>query len=275
MRRWIAIAALLLLPCIAGGQGQTCAPDTCQQIALVSGSGVGVSGVGSGAGAAVGCDAEPAGDIATEGFETPGFELSWAETGTVVDDQSLAAYTGATGYTSAICNYGHEVTSTGTAGYSTWDNGSGLASAGYFLRATILLVSHSLSTGNAATIFASGTTGCGTNQWGAVQIIFVSPTLYIRGTGASNSTTDADVDLTIGQWHQIDACIPDGGDVTNFCTAAGGNSYGWVKVDGGTAKEFQANNLAAQRYFCTGVITASRTLDVIVGYYAIDDDGTF
>lgn len=235
-------------------------------IMTMCGAGVPVAGCGA--------SSEPAGDIFSDGFETAttGYELSgWTEVGTVDPAYSLTGLSAP----EESCNQGIQTASTGSMAYIKRDLGTGVTT--YWGQFSLYIRSHSLGNYATVTIAVAGNNDFTPAAGAGVLIKLYKPTgdtLRIYAQGASDSSM---LDVASTTWHTVNYCVTDGSIGSDPC-GAGTNGYGWISLNGGTSKTtFPSVDIdeGSHRYFHYGVLTASRTLDILFGYVATDDDGSF
>lgn len=256
MKRLIFIFAFLL--CCSAIQANA------RGIMTMCGAGVPVAGCGA--------SSEPAGDIFSDGFETAttGYELSgWTEVGTVDPAYSLTGLSAP----EESCNQGIQTASTGSLAYIRRDLGTGVTT--YFGKLSFYIASHSL--GNYANMIIAVTgNNVNTPAGGSAASVKIyktsSATVRLYMMGAADS---AMLDVALTTWHTVTYCVTDGGIGSDPC-GAGTNGYGWFSLDGGTTKTtFPCADVTTddQRYFHYGILTASRTADVLFGYVSTKTSG--
>jgi hypothetical protein len=215
----------------------------------------------------------PTADVASEGFEgcaadgSSGCDETWATTGTGLTYNYDLPGTPPTG----SCSKGLQVDTDG-ADYATYDNSTTLETV--WAKFTIYVASESFTALQAGTVFALGATAVGTGGGLYLQLFDNNGTFQIRANNGSAASTATN--LSTGEWHTIEICSTDGGIASDPC-GAGTNGYGWYKVDGGAAIPHACYDIpgSTHRYTVAGMVTASRTADIIFGYIIIDDDGTY
>jgi hypothetical protein len=214
----------------------------------------------------------PTADVASEGFEgcaadgSSGCDETWATTGTGLTYNYSLPGTPPTG----SCSKGLQVNTDG-ADYATYDNSTALETV--WTKFTIYVTSESFAAYATGTVFTQGESN-GTGGGIYLQLYDNNGTFQIRANNGSAPSTGTN--LSTGEWHTIEICSTDGGIGSDPCSA-GTNGYGWFKVDGGDPVTHPCKDTvgSAHRYTLTGMITASRTADIIFGYIIIDDDGTY
>jgi hypothetical protein len=215
----------------------------------------------------------PTADVASEGFEgcaadgSSGCDETWTTTGTGLTYNYSLPGTPPTG----SCSKGLQVNTDG-ADYATYDNSTGLTT--YWAKFTIYVASESFSAFQLGTVWVAGSAAGATGYGLYLQLYDNNGTFQIRANNGSTASTATN--LSTGEWHTIEICSTDGGIGSDPC-GAGTNGYGWYKVDGGEAVTHACADIAtsSHRYFNAGMVTESRTADIIFGYIIIDDDGTY
>lgn len=224
-----------------------------------------------------GATSEPAGDIFSDGFQTAttGYEIAgWTETGTVEAAYDISALSPP----AESCTQGAQFASSGSVAASVLDleTGSGRTT---WVKFALRVQSEGLTFAQNTAIYCpTSNATLGVACPGILQIYEAyngeGADLKVRVSAATNSAT-TNTSISLNTWHVVEACFTDQ-DIGSDPCGAGTNGYGWVRVDGGTIATFQPNNTAADtRYHQFGVMTASRTIDFVLGYVAGDDDGTY
>jgi hypothetical protein len=254
---------------------------------LFAGGGFTAIMAGGGASGAVCTKADiPNGDIYKESFEDAGYDLgtgatAWNESASPDEDAAIAAST------TQNCAYGLRTNSTGTAVYSWNHNAAGKAEI--WREFSFYIASHSLTNGQTTIInCASSGTDCSGAVMGKVYVGFSTSGgdhLYIYANADASSSP---VTILAETWYYGRIHLFDKGNCTDVdtpyvgCTGSGtgnnsvtlGTTYGGTDIING--ETFTATNVAGNPdEFGLGVYTASRTIDIIFGYDAVDDDGTF
>jgi len=249
-----------------------------------------IQAVVSAGGAAATCTKAnvPNGDVYKESFEDAGYDLgtgaaAWQESGSPDEDKSLAGLGTATNQN---CAYGLQATSTGTAVYSWYHLAANKNEV--WREFSFYVVSNSMTDGQTATVSCMATgADCSGQIMGRVYIRYTNAgtTLNIFAGGDATSTIRA---ISTDTWyyvryHAFAKGDCDGSDSPYVgCTGTDtGNGQIWVGTTyGGTdianGDTFTATAvIAPPDEWILGVLTASRTIDIIFGYDAVDDDGTF
>lgn len=216
----------------------------------------------------------PTADVVSEGFEgcaadgSSGCDETWTTTGSGLTYNYSLPGTPPEG----SCSKGLRVNTDG-ADHAVYDNTTGLTT--YWAKFTIYVASESFSAFQVGTVWVGGSTAGGESGSSIyLQLYDNNGTFQIRANNGSKVSTATN--LSTGEWHTIEICSTDGGIGSDPC-GAGTNGMGWYKVDGGAAVTFACSDVvtSSQRYFTAGMVTASRTADIIFGYIIIDDDGTY
>ena len=206
---------------------------------------------------------DPAGDIASEGFEGVGYELggAWAESGAAPnEDYVLSGLSGGAG-ASQNCSTGLYTANVGagsrgvltTAGQSNW-----------YVEFSFYVDSEGLASGNNIPIYYSHT-GTITEQIATVNVSDVSGVLKVYGSGVGNSSI---VTISLDTWYYVWLHVVDNGT----CAITVGTTYGGTEIL--NASEFTDYDEDAQTTHFCGTYGAN-TISVVYGYFNIDDDGTF
>jgi hypothetical protein len=229
--------------------------------------------------ASCGATSEPAGDVFSEGFQTAstGYELTecgtapcWAETGSPDPDASSPGTP-----SDEVCDQSMRLNATGSAMYASYNKNAAQADA-IWIKIALYVDSESLAAWGSGTVLKPCANAIHTEFWGRLLIYdngtTDDSTMYVRIDGSADSAFDTDAEITIDTWHVVEACIPDGGDTGDSCGE--GNGVGWIRVDGGNKNTFTSNDYNGPQYYLTGWDDTD-TIDLYIGYIAVDDDGTF
>lgn len=231
-----------------------------------------------GGGSAAACTSAYTGDLFKEGFEGCAADGStgcdagtWGiNNGTPVFNQTLSGTPN-----TRSCSKGLQVVSSGESShqqayynYTTTiaDNGK------YWMRFSINVVSGLASQWNVTRIMGSGSNADLANMWMSIRLINTTGSnivIYLH----NGTTGSSGIELSAG-WHQIDACIADGGETADACST-GTNGMSWLKVDGGSPVTLAGVDAGAQSYFVLGSWSPDAAVTIQYGYFAVDDDGTF
>jgi hypothetical protein len=231
----------------------------------------------------------PNGDVYKESFEDAGYDLgaganAWQESGTPDEDKSLSGLGTATNQN---CAYGLQTTSTGTVVYSWYHLAANKPEI--WRKFSFYIVSHSLTNGQTVYIAcAASGADCTGQVLGRATVNFTtSGGDKIQTYGIADSTSTART-IATGTWYYVTLHLFDKGGCTDVntpyagCTGSGtGNNTISVGTtfdgtDIANADTFGATDvLVNPDEWILGVLTASRTIDIIFGYDAVDDDGTF
>ena len=221
-----------------------------------------IAGENAGGAAPSGC-ATPSGDIKTEGFEGTGYELgaNWTENnGTPDEDFTLSGLSGGAGDATRNCDTGLQINQASED--VTLDSGSALAHA--YVEFSIYVDSQSINWSATYPVYA----------WGSVDSDFTfvfalkdaGGTITVYGTGATASTERT---ISLDTWYYVQM---DGSD-NGTGTITIGTTYGGTDIANGdtfTCRDADSN----PRYYEVGE-SEGKTVSFIIGYFVVDDDGTF
>jgi len=249
---------LLILPSLAFG-----AMDTFEGSAVTTSTTIeGSSGIdtvdGGTVTGGVACS-DPEGDQVTEGFETPGYELTspcgaspcWDETGSPTANYTLSSLSGGSG-ADENCDYGLQAVGTGADTHTTVTIGSGLSE--FWIKFSYYLDSFSFTSGTTITIYNSGIASIRLYNDGG------TPQLYARAAGDGSKYT-----IALDTWYYIEFHVVnnDTGDITI------GTSYGGTEI--ANAGTFTGYDNGAQTTFSIGNLSI-KTATMVFGYFTLDDD---
>ena len=240
----------------------------CLTIVLISynysfGFSAGFMGSGAAKNAGGGGCATPSGDIKTEGFEGTGYELgaNWTENnGTPDEDFTLSGLSGGAGDATRNCDTGLQINQASED--VTLDSGSALAHA--YVEFSIYVDSQSINWSATYPVYA----------WGSVDSDFTfvfalkdaGGTITVYGTGATSSTERT---ISLDTWYYVQM---DGSD-NGTGTITIGTTYGGTDIANGDT--FTCRNADNNpRYYEVGE-SEGKTVSFIIGYFVVDDDGTF
>lgn len=228
--------------------------------------------------ASCGATSEPAGDVFSDGFEgsgSGGYELNacgsapcWTENpdSSAVDQAyALSGLSGGTGATQN-CNYGAKVPGGGK--YLKYTLASGLATP--YVYFSFYIDDLNFSGWQTDPIACIGNNACSI-QLGYLKLNCNNGTgcttanLQVSGVGATESTARA---ISIDTWYYVKLTLADAAS----CKVSVGTTYGGTEI--ANEDTFNCNDVAADpQYFHFGDLN-NRTMNIIFGYIAVDDDGT-
>lgn len=237
-------------------------------------------GVMGGGAAAPGCLAtvEPAGDIFSDGFEgtgTGGYEneSGWTESGTADQAYDISALT--TGDDAKNGCYGLNVNLTGTTISATYDSGS--ARELFYLELSFYIQSESFADADYVDLLIASTAGAGGGTaLVKIKIIQTSGSVKIYAdSGGTDSTLRV---IETGKWYYVRLYAEDltDGSGNGDGTIRVGTTYNGTDIANDDAYTLTNVNDASgrPRYFAFGG-TGAETINITLGYVAVDSDGTF
>ena len=139
----------------------------------------------------------------------------------------------------------------------------------------LYIASEGLAQTNSVYVFAAADTAPNVGTLGQIQITEFSstgtPDLRIRARGGANDSAQISISLTT--WYEVEFCFPRSTDDADVCGE--GNAVGWISVNGGARQTFAGGGYNDADNFTWGALIGTPTIDLIFGYFAVDDDGTY
>lgn len=216
---------------------------------------------------AVSCSG-PTGDQISDGFETPGYEIGAcgsapciSETGTIDDDYILSGLSGGSG-ADENCTYGLDIDASGSPVYADYEITSGLSTV--YVEFSFYLDSESMSSGQNFTLMRPYATTT-TTEFGALTVQDVAGVVKLYVSASANSSLYT---IDLDTWYYVSVQFTD--NSTGYLTV--GTTYDGAEI--ANSDDFTCYDEAAQGNFIVGVF-GSRTARVVIGYFEVDDDGTF
>lgn len=246
---------------------------------------------GAGGAAAPSCTKAniPNGDVYKESFEDSGYDLgtganAWNESGTPDEDYNISALGVATNQN---CTYGLRTNAEAGTSYSYYHLAA--SKSEIWRKFSFYIASHALTNGQTVIINCAATgTDCSGQILGRVYLSYTSTgdLVKVYGTGDNVSTART---VALNTWYYVTLHAFDIGNCTDVntpytgCTGSGtGNGQITVGTtfdgtDIANADAFAGTNVIAppDEWIIGAYNTTARTIDIIFGYDAVDDDGTF
>lgn len=255
MKKLILFILLLALPCHA--QDGYLVDNFGTHTPLMARMNVGVLGGGVSAAAC----STPSGDLSSEGFEG-GAEETWTNIqGTPDFAYALSGLSGGTG-AAQNCSYGMKINAVNTYVYALRDLGAGQANL--YIKFSFYVDSHSIAEGTNTTILKVGSAS---NE---SDILLYSRLKLTGGNLQFGPTAETYYNISINTWYYVELYVA---DASESCTYKIGTTYGGSDI--ASEPDPCPNVISNPRYIFLGNTATSRTIDIIYGYFAADDDGTF
>ena len=221
---------------------------------------------------------EPAGDVATEGFEGVGYELGacgsadcWDEPSTnttVNEDLALSGLSGGVGDTAKNCSVGLQTVYDGNGdNFARLDTGANTAHP--YVEFSVYIDAETITDGQNIPFFIASSDTSYADYLMAIRVRNFEETFQFEPyQGASDVTSG---NISIDTWYYIRI---DGSDA-GTCTCRIGTTYNGTDIL--NDETFTCGDVTANpRYYWFGQHDGwADTATMIFGYTAVDDDGTF
>jgi hypothetical protein len=192
--------------------------------------------------ATAGCTVN-SGNVTNESFEGSD-SLTWTDTGTVDRNAALSGTSPCSGLGSECAEVNWD--GTGSAPYTTWDRGSALTTSTLYHRFYVIVVSHSLNSGDDYWVYSSneGSTPLTGSQF-HINIRNNAGQLVIYAASGASSTTF--INISSATWYEVKAKY-----VNNATGQSELKIYSPVGTQVGSTQTWDTGNLQL-RYIHTGI----------------------